>query len=80
MLSKTQPDNVLARRLLREWLWLTLGVVQESKMVLFVATICNNRPHSTDDSYMCAFGRLQTMMPSVSIGGGKGKFWAKDRR
>ena len=73
MLSKTQPDNVLARRLLREWLWLTLGVVQESKMVLFVATICKNRPHSTDDSYMCAFGRLQTMMRSVSIGGRKGQ-------
>ena len=72
MLSKTQPDNVLARRLLREWLWLTLGVVQESKMV-FVATICNNRPHSKDDSYMCAFGRLQTMMRSVSIGGRKGQ-------
>ena len=36
---------------------------------LFVATICNNRPHSTDDSYMCAFGRLQTMMRSVSIRG-----------
>ena len=40
---------------------------------LFVATICNNRPHSTDDSYMCAFGRLQTMMRSVSIGGRKGQ-------